>query len=1024
MSSGRRDRTGTVRLACVLTLATSVLAAGSAGEAARVGPASPAGNGALTSLTLTSVGSDGKAAQAPSTQSALAAGGGYVAFTSQAALPVSASAPADGRFSPYGQPPVSRIYVHDLQAGETTLLSDPADGDATAPDISANGRLVSYEQGGDVYVADRQATGSGQFDTRSNLMVRRITGTENDLPYEHAAACPAGLGAGRITPCGPRLSADGSTLAYPAVLTPVSPALSVTATFGDDDTPAALDGDMLDFTPYDADSTLGQPGGTADVSYTNTGITPIAFGRPGASVTEPPGTAENPPFSLSGDTCAGRLGPGRSCTVEVSFQQDACLEDSLDRLWLASGDLVTHAAGPAGQSVLELTGFCDLYRISGPRQSAAVTTTAARPAADASAAHCPAPPTGLALAAAAPAASDDQGAPLSDAGAAELGRPYVAWTTVGVPEDQSTVSVFFQAANDAGCQIRLVDPAALRLADPLPAQAPPACHQGETLTGGTTGQECTAYLLIDPGAIAPDSALLGTTIFTTAGPIVWLTTYLTEHGVQHVIVARHDLSGAGNFATSPSTVVSVTSSGAELPDATQPSVSADGRYVGFAAPVPVGGTGQQVAAGASEVWRHDTDEAGNRSYRPGVTTMVSCLPRTGVGPCLAAANADSPSVSGDGQQVAFATSAAVAARNGYPGTGTDTAGASGDVSPDQVYLRSVAGASTTLISEPYGRKITGGKGRARAGGGNQPSYAPVITQDGTGVAYLSQATNLTATPVAAGAANVYLRPASAAAGSELASATGASLPAGTVVGVPGIDTHGRLVTFPATAALTAGAPAGIASVYTFDRLPLLSPAPATARFGRVLLDSGARSIAVTMTDRGPGPGTVTAVGVTGPFLVSGDGCTGVTLYHGSRCVVTVAFTPAAFGRAVGVLAVTTQDDGEPPVIASVPASAAVPVPRLATSPAVASSGDSTQVSATGFPPGQKVTLSWSLGLGSVVATVSGAGTFGAYLVIFPDDVTGPRTLIATGRHGVLASAPFLVQQAPVEPPFTSNQLPG
>ena len=51
----------------------------------------------------------------------------------------------------------------------------------------------------------------------------------------HVAVCPAGIGAGPVSPCGPRLPADGSTLVYPAELTPVSRDLTVSASLDDDD---------------------------------------------------------------------------------------------------------------------------------------------------------------------------------------------------------------------------------------------------------------------------------------------------------------------------------------------------------------------------------------------------------------------------------------------------------------------------------------------------------------------------------------------------------------------------------------------------------------------------------------------------------------------------------------------------------------------------------------------------------------------------------------------------------------------
>jgi hypothetical protein len=121
--------------------------------------------------------------------------------------------------------------------------------------------------------------------------------------------------------------------------------------------------------------------------------------------------------------------------------------------------------------------------------------------------------------------------------------------------------------------------------------------------------------------------------------------------------------------------------------------------------------------------------------------------------------------------------------------------------------------------------------------------------------------------------------------------------------------------------------------------------------------------------------------------------------------------------------VTTQDDDEPPITGSVPASATVPAPRLTVSPDVASAGEASQVRGICFPPHQKITLTWSPGLGSATAVSTAGGGFSAAMVIFPDDVTGPRTLIVTGPAGVLARAPFLVQQVPAEPPFTAASAP-
>jgi hypothetical protein len=48
----------------------------------------------------------------------------------------------------------------------------------------------------------------------------------------------------------------------------------------------------------------------------------------------------------------------------------------------------------------------------------------------------------------------------------------------------------------------------------------------------------------------------------------------------------------------------------------------------------------------------------------------------------------------------------------------------------------------------------------------------------------------------------------------------------------------------------------------------------------------------------------------------------------------------------------------------------------------------------------------------------------ATMVIFPDDILGPRTLLATSSaSSARAQAPLLVQQPSQEPPFSSGSPP-
>ena len=964
-----------------------------------------------TATTLTSVGSDAAPATATSARSAIAENGRYAAFQSDATLKVSASVVPPGRTPP--QPGTARVYVRDEIGQKTTLLSDPNAGNATAPSISASGRLVSYQLNGgagdEVVAVDRKATGAGTFDAPGNLTVRPVTGSANDLRYERIPACPAGLGDGgalRTTPCGPKLSADGTTLVYPAQLSPVSPALTLSM-FGD-----PLPGDELNFGSFPCDCSSPV---TETVTYTVNGNRAVTFSQPTATgqfsvITTPPSGAA---------ACAAGVSvlPGGSCSIEVSFDWgNVCVPGAPG---LFTGDLITNATDPAGQSALALVAYCN-SSLQGTAFSPPPRTThgtvpqktapqetmllARRVSSAAGPAACPAPPKGPLRLAAAPAQEQDNNLdPLIDLGDAESGAPYVAWAPFTIAS--SGDSVLFQSQD---CGIQLVDPANLQLADPTPPGQPGPCSQGEVLNND--GPACTAYFLVNPASAGTDVAALGSTFTSSGGTLTdGVSTGLTARGVSHVVIARRDATGAGKFGASPSTVVSVDSKGTTIPNAREPSVSASGRYVAFTAPVPIGTQGQQVD-GSTDAWRHDTDVLGNKTFKPGGTILVSCLP--GTGPCARAPSADSPSLSGDGNRVAFASDPVAA--QGTPGP----------VSPAQVYARDIAAGSTVFASVA----TTGG-------GADDISYAPALSQDGTTVAYISKATDLTAAAVPRGAANLFVRTLvpGPAGNTELATPTGTSLARGDDIALPAIDAHGRLVTFQTSAQQLPQAPPETDSVYTFERFPHLVFAPAQVAFGSLTRGNDMHTRTLTVTDTGPGPGTVSKTASTLPFGFLSDSCAGIVLYAGTRCQLTVLLIPRLAGHDQGTATVSTTDDGEPTVSSAAPLTATVLAPppssptsaRLAATPDVAPGGQVTQVRGSGFLGGQHVTLSWNRGLGPPQAvTADGSGQFTTALVIFPDDLTGSRILQAKDASGqLLASTPFLVERTPVEPPFTQRPAP-
>lgn len=964
---------GVYALAACAVVATTGLAAGAAAGGVFAGPSAPA----LTKTMLTSVGTDGAAATASNARPAISANGRYVAFQSQATLNVSGSVvpppPTTSSQSPAASAPPGnyRVYVRDQTGNVTSLLSNPNTGIATAPTISGTGKLVSYLFNGgienSVVVVNRQATGKGAFDTQPNLAVTTVTGTANDVQFERIPGCPTGIGkagAIRTTPCGPKLSADGSTLVYPAQQDPVSPVLTVT------DFDDSIAGNVVDFGTISNDVFSEQ-----QINYTlSSGSQPVPF--TGFTITGPFTIGE--PFEGSGTNCAaGTFQPGVTCNVVVDANSSACPTiGSTDYFKELTGTLETDSPVPDGQSSVTLVAFCNAA-FTGDSTGLTSSLSATR----AAAAACPAAPKGLTVVAEPAAQQTNSDDDLADFGSAVIGQPVASIFRFTVP-DNTTVQF-----SSPDCGFQLISPAILG----LPAGQPLSC----TPSTATGVQSCTAYVLVSPSIVGTDVAS-----FINVNPDddfnTGVVTYVSVTGLSDIVIARHDKTGAGNFAASPSIVVSVDGSSQPILDASEPSVSTTGRYVAFTGEAPSGAT-----AGSTAVWLHDTDSAGNRTYHSGATTLVSCLPgSSGAGTCLTAADADSPSISGDGSQVAFATIAA----------------------SGEVYVRNVTGAATTLVSA-----------QATGTAANNQSYAPSMSQDGSTVAYISTATDLEAKATPAHAANLYVRTLASGgpAISELATPTGVSLPAGDDIALPDVDAGGGLVTFQTSQQLVAVAPPAVTSVYTFLREPALAFAPSPVSFGTMNAGNVPGTLTVTVTDVGPGPGTVTTAGTTSPFGINIGACAGAVLHDGGSCVLTVSLIPHHAGSDHGTLTATVADVFGSPTVFTAPITAtvvALPQPeaaRITVNPGVAPPEQVTDVTGTGFLAGQHVTLSWNHGLGQVSVVANASGHITAVIVIFSDDFTGPRVLQARDLTSqLLATANFLVQQPSVEPPFSASGVPG
>jgi hypothetical protein len=94
-------------------------------------------------------------------------------------------------------------------------------------------------------------------------------------------------------------------------------------------------------------------------------------------------------------------------------------------------------------------------------------------------------------------------------------------------------------------------------------------------------------------------------------------------------------------------------------------------------------------------------------------------------------------------------------------------------------------------------------------------------------------------------------------------------------------------------------------------------------------------------------------------------------------------------------------------------------PALALDPPIGPPGFVTQASGSGFPPNVVVHLSWTIGIGSSDVRTDAHGAFRTPVVIFPQDETGPRALLAAPVvKGAFASvqAAFLCVPGSEQPP--------
>lgn len=415
----------------------------------------------------------------------------------------------------------------------------------------------------------------------------------------------------------------------------------------------------------------------------------------------------------------------------------------------------------------------------------------------------------------------------------------------------------------------------------------------------------------------------------------------------------------------------------------KPSISADGAFVAF-------------ASDASLV----PDDANNRTDIYRWDAVQDSVARISV-----AANAgdpnessSSPSMSGDGNAVAFASNATnISADRGLTG-GTS-----------QVFLWRPSSPAITLVSVG-----PGGPGSAR-------SYNPSISSDGRVVAFDSDAANLVAGDTN-GTVDVFLR--NHAGGVTIrASVDNVGQQVSGDSQRPSLSGNGAAVAFDSiSTSLVRSDRNGELDVFVRELGASLLVTPASIDFGTIGLGTSSLPSSVVATNDGwlLVQMQSSSIGGANPDdFAASDGCSGLTLDVGQTCSIGVIFLPQAEGPRTAVLDIAHTAPATP---RQVDLLGGAGVLRLELSPQLGPPGIVTTATGTGFPPGASVDLRWDRGLnaGPGAVVVGPDGTFTAHVLVFHNDVVGLRTLVASPPAGGVPftsiSAPFLVVQGPLQPP--------
>lgn len=448
--------------------------------------------------------------------------------------------------------------------------------------------------------------------------------------------------------------------------------------------------------------------------------------------------------------------------------------------------------------------------------------------------------------------------------------------------------------------------------------------------------------------------------------------------------------------------------------------------------------------------------------RQGRTSTVVSKGPGGIAPT---ASSRRPSVSSDGSFVAFESDAALqnSDTNGQPDVyfwerafdistrislgagGGEPNGASSDPSiSGDGNLVAFASTAYNLTSSPLPKgnryvyawdRLAGSVALASAGDqgpGAGSSTAPSISFDGRVIGFESTAENLVADDTN-GVRDVFLRDLGRGA-TIRASVRDVGGEVSAESRRPSVSGDGGAVAFDSLAGgLVAGDTNKLRDVFVRDLPPAVQVLPDPVAFGVVALGTPATET-VTVASVGWTPVRMTSSVITGTHagdFVPGDLCAGQLLPFGATCTIDVTFIPAAPGSRVGTLEISDTATDSPQ---KVELEGGVPGIELQLDPTVGPAGVVAVLRGTGLPLGARVLLRWDRGITQALPPIDVAadGSFAVGVLVFHNDVGGARQLIVyaspDGAPFEEQALGFLVVPGALQPPgagavdFTDPQV--